>query len=48
MIASASAGRNFGLALVVLGVGMMILGIIYHLRFMYGLRIEREEMTRKA
>ena len=48
VIGNAGAGRNFGFALVVLGVGMMILGIIYHLRFMYGLRIEREEMTEEG
>ena len=48
MIRNAGAGRNFGFSLVVLGVGMMILGIIYHLRFMYGLRIQREEMTEEG
>jgi len=45
VIGNASAGRNFGMALVLLGVGMLVLGIVYHLRFMYGLRIQREEMT---
>jgi putative membrane protein len=37
--------RNFGLALVFLGVGMLVLGIAYHAQFMYQLRIERREMT---
>jgi putative membrane protein len=48
IIRNASAGRNFGLALVILGVGMLILGIIYHLQFMYGLRIQREAMTQEG
>ncbi|MGH7485261.1 MAG: YidH family protein [bacterium] len=48
VIRNANAGRNFGFALVCLGVGMLILGIIYHLRFMYGLRIQREEMTEEG
>ncbi len=36
--------RNFGLALVYLGVGMQIVGIIYHVQFMWGLRQERIAM----
>jgi putative membrane protein len=48
VIRNANAGRNFGMALVLLGVGMLVLGIIYHLRFMYGLRIQREEMTQEG
>ena len=39
------AARNFGTALVLLGIGMLILGIIYHLQFMHGLRGERTAMT---
>jgi len=39
------APRNFGLALVYLGVGILILGILYHVRFMLGLREERKYMT---
>jgi putative membrane protein len=38
--------RNFGLALVCLGVGMLIVGIAYHLQFMLELRRERVEMTK--
>ena len=38
------AARNFGLALVWLGVGMTIAGIFYHLQFMMGLRRERQRM----
>lgn len=48
VIRNANAGRNFGLALVFLGVGMLMLGIIYHLQFMYGLRVQREEMTQEG
>jgi putative membrane protein len=47
-IGNSNAGRNFGLALVFLGVGMLVLGIIYHLQFMYGLRVQREEMTEEG
>jgi putative membrane protein len=36
--------RNFGIALVALGIGMLVLGIIYHLLFMVGLRKERKAM----
>jgi putative membrane protein len=41
----AGAPRNFGLALVLLGVVILILGIIYHVQFMLGLRHVRHEMT---
>src|SRR3954447_23720724 len=41
---AAPAARNFGLALVVLGVGMLITGIVYHLQFMHGLRDMRSSM----
>jgi putative membrane protein len=44
VIARANAPRNFGLALVFLGIGMLVLGIIYHLLFMTGLRKTRDEM----
>lgn len=38
------AARNFGAALVFLGVTTLVLGIIYHVRFMLELRRQREEM----
>lgn len=44
-ITHAAAPRNFGLALVLIGVLMLIGGIIYHVRFMLGLRQERASMT---
>ncbi len=42
--ATGHAPRNFGAALVWLGVGMLIIGIVYHLQFMYGLRDQRRQM----
>ncbi len=40
----AAAPRNFGVTLVLLGILMLIVGIIYHLLFMAGLRQERKTM----
>jgi putative membrane protein len=48
VITRAAAPRNFGLSLVVLGVAMLILGIIYHIQFMLGLRRLRESMRREG
>jgi putative membrane protein len=39
------AARNFGLALILLGVGMLVMGIVYHIRFMTELRAERHMMV---
>ena len=39
-----AAPRNFGAALVSLGIGMLLLGIAYHVQFMLGLRKTRTEM----
>jgi putative membrane protein len=39
-----SAARNFGASLVLLGVGMLALGIAYHVWYMWGLRQTRDEM----
>jgi putative membrane protein len=39
------APRNFGTALLALGVGILILGIIYHVFFMLGLRRERQKLV---
>jgi putative membrane protein len=44
LTAAAGAPRNFGLALVVLGVCLLVVGILYQVRFMGGLRRLREEM----
>jgi putative membrane protein len=44
VIAHAAAPRNFGIALVILGIAMLVGGILYHVQFMRGLRGEREAM----
>jgi putative membrane protein len=43
-LSSVAPARNFGTSLVFLGIGMLVLGIIYHLQFMKGLRLERQYM----
>jgi putative membrane protein len=44
VITKAASARNFGLALAALGVLMLIVGIVYHIQFMMGLRHLRESM----
>jgi len=39
-----ASSRNFGISLVLLGIGMLVVGIIYHVLFMVGLRRERAAM----
>jgi putative membrane protein len=41
VLTHAASARNFGVTLVALGILMLIVGIIYHLQFMVGLREER-------
>jgi inner membrane protein YidH len=48
VIESSSSARHFGLALVLLGVGMLILGIVYHIQFMLGLRHMRASMKEEG
>lgn len=43
-----AAPRNFGVALVALGIAMLVLGIIYHLHYMRTLRAERIAMTQEG
>jgi putative membrane protein len=40
----AQAPGNFGLALVLLGIAMLVLGIVYHGKFMLELRRQRQQM----
>ena len=40
----AAASRHFGMILVILGVCMLVVGILYQLQFMRGLRHLRDEM----
>ena len=44
MLTATAAPRNFGSALVYLGVGMIAVGIAFHVQFMWRLRRERREM----
>ena len=44
VLSRTTAPRNFGAALVSLGIGMLVVGIAYHVQFMLGLRHLREEM----
>src|SRR5918993_3199688 len=43
-ITHATAPRNFGIALVALGIVMLVVGIGYHVQFMFHLREERMAM----
>ena len=44
ILKSAGAPRQFGVALVLLGIAMLVAGIVYHVLFMNGLRRTREEL----
>jgi len=44
VLKGAAPARNFGVSLVLLGIGMLLLGIIYHVMFMLGLRRARDTM----
>ncbi|HEY9226879.1 MAG TPA: DUF202 domain-containing protein [Gemmatimonadaceae bacterium] len=48
LVKASHAPRNFGLALVYLGVGMVTVGILFHVQFMIGLRKERREMAEQG
>ena len=45
VIDAGEAPRNFGMALIVLGVAMLIVGIVYEVQFMLALRGERRKMV---
>jgi inner membrane protein YidH len=45
LLISAAPARNFGVALVGLGILMLVIGIAYHVRFMLESRRERKAMT---
>jgi putative membrane protein len=44
VLKTSGSARNFGETLVYLGIGMLIVGIGYHIAFMVGLRRERDAM----
>ena len=45
VLQAAHAPRRFGITLVVLGIGMLVLGIVYHIQFMLELRRHRHRLT---
>ena len=47
-IASAAAPRNFGIALVSLGILMLIIGMARHVRFMRELKATRDDMAKQG
>jgi putative membrane protein len=48
LITKAAAPRNFGVALIALGILMLVIGIVYHIQFMLGLRHLRESMLEEG
>jgi putative membrane protein len=42
---SAAAPHNFGLALIVIGIAMLVVGIVYHVNFMLRLRTTRRQFV---
>ena len=46
VVKSSATARNFGETLVYLGLGMLVVGIGYHIAFMIGLRRERAMLRR--
>jgi len=45
LLSGSAPARNFGVALVALGIAMLVLGIVYHIHYMLGLRRQRKAMT---
>jgi putative membrane protein len=48
VLRGSSAARNFGASLALLGIGMLALGIVYHVWLMFGLRRTRDETKRSG
>ena len=48
IVSDSAAPENFGSALIYLGVGMILIGILYHLQFMWALRRERRQLRREG
>ena len=44
LLTGAAPARNFGVLLVLLGIAMLVIGIVYHVMFMGGLRQTRDSM----
>lgn len=47
-IAPTFAGRNFGIALVLIGILLLVLGIAYHIKFMLELRAQRSLLAHEG
>ena len=45
LLGGSAPARHFGVLLVTLGIAMLVIGIVYHVLFMAGLRRERNAMT---
>ena len=45
VVSASHAARNFGQMLIYLGIGMVSVGIVFHIQFMVGLRHQREAMV---
>ena len=48
IVSAGQSTRAFGMALVWIGIGMLALGILFHVRFMLGLRYERTKMKEEG
>ena len=48
VVNTAHSTRSFGITLVWIGIGMLALGILFHVQFMYGLRHERTKMKEEG
>lgn len=48
IVSTAHSTRAFGLTLVWIGIGMLALGILFHVQFMIGLRHERSKMKEEG
>jgi putative membrane protein len=46
VVKNTGTARNFGETLVYLGLGMLVVGVVYHILFMVGLRRERAMLRR--
>ena len=45
VLSASRAPRNFGLSLIYLGIGMVAVGILFHIQFMLGLRRQRASLV---
>jgi putative membrane protein len=44
ILSGSAPARNFGVALILLGIAVLVIGAVFHIRFMAGLRAERDAM----